>query len=612
MKCPRCGHWNQPSFPRCFKCGAPLDAAAKQPPSWQKKFEKPRQDKVRVLYDDADPQPTVEEFAQAGAQPQKKETLSEEMLRLRDRRSRGEKYLEAFRADAGRAEEDAVASTVRVWRSGDELEKTSPLPNPGARGLEDDDREAPQVGSTGAEGRYPASEPEDEFEPLDDDYDDPYDAMGDDILPPTGPAFGRSRRHKRRMRRPFAVAVWLMRILIVLAVAFCGWEGWTLLHAYLETNAVSGESVNALVEKCEVDGLPGHRITILADEGTQCYIGELTKSYVAVNGVITINVADHVFYDDIENLEVDSMTVELTPTLIYLGKEQRKAPISYEIDIPASTLTLISPETTWLEVTTSIYNIRLQVDPGSEVIVNNTDITDTVDADGVVDYNPSVQAIGDNIISITARAPYCRESRLVLTLYRQPMSIPIELSADTLSKTSDEKMTLHATTRAGATITMDTPYFSIDDSELATTGQFSVEAKMTRIGYNDIIIHASYPGVEDSTLTHSVYYLPPANIYTPKAWALGSSDYAELMNNINLRVQSAQIYLCRGEIVQIISEKPQIAIMNTGSNGAEQPVMLQNETATTWTLGESYRVYADVTGVYGSMPKFMARYTYGL
>ena len=78
MKCPHCGHWNQPSFPRCFKCGAPLDAKDAAAPAWREKFEKPHKDKIRVLYDDADAQPTVEEFASVPPEPDsKEETLSE-------------------------------------------------------------------------------------------------------------------------------------------------------------------------------------------------------------------------------------------------------------------------------------------------------------------------------------------------------------------------------------------------------------------------------------------------------------------------------------------------------------------------------------------------------
>ena len=598
MKCPHCGHWNQPSFPRCFKCGAPLDAKDAAAPAWREKFEKPHKDKIRVLYDDADAQPTVEEFASVPPEPDsKEETLSEEMLRLKDRRERGEKYLETLREQTAREEKADGAQGVRVTYADG---RTAP-PRP--------QNDRPEDASLRENG--------DEFFDLDDDaadepYDDPYDAMYADSLPPTGPAVSASRRRKKRkhMRSPFAVAVWLVRILVVIAVAFCIWQGWMVVSKYMEEKNVSAESVNALIETCDVDGYPGHRITILADEGTQCYIGELTKSYVAVNGVITITAADYTFYDDITNLEADSMTVTLTPTMIYQGNETRMAPITYDIDIPASTLVLVSPETSWLEVTTSVYNITLQVDPGSTVIANNTDISDTVSEGGVVDYNPVVQAIGDNIISFTVRAPHCRESRLVVTLYREPMTIPIELAADTIARTDDDTISITATTKPGATITVDTPYESIDDSQLATTGKFTVKAKLTRIGYNDIVIHASLPCEESSTLTHRVYYQMPANKYTPKAWALNATDYSELMNNISMRIENAQIYLCRGTIKQIVSSNPQLAIMDTGTDGSEQLVMLQNESATTWELGKSYRVYADVTGVYGSMPKLMARYTY--
>ena len=97
----------------------------------------------------------------------------------------------------------------------------------------------------------------------------------------------------------------------------------------------------------------------------------------------------------------------------------------------------------------------------------------------MVDYNPVVQAIGDNIISFTVRAPHCaRESRLVVTLYREPMTIPIELSCRRTIARIGRRHDLHHRHDASpvATITVDTPYESIDDSQLATTGKFTVIA----------------------------------------------------------------------------------------------------------------------------------------
>ena len=134
MKCPRCGHWNQPSFPRCFKCGAPLEEKNESAPSWREQFEKPHKEKIRVLYDDADAQPTVEEFASVPPEPDsKEETLSEEMLRLKDRRERGEKYLETLREQTAR--EEKTDGAPRAAKTGmqtamyEQEEKENPIDN---------------------------------------------------------------------------------------------------------------------------------------------------------------------------------------------------------------------------------------------------------------------------------------------------------------------------------------------------------------------------------------------------------------------------------------------------------------------------------------------------
>ena len=136
---------------------------------------------------------------------------------------------------------------------------------------------------------------------------------------------------------------------------------------------------------------------------------------------------------------------------------------------------------------------------------------------------------------------------------------------------------------------------------------------MGRVGDNKIIIRASYPGKADSIVEHTVYYLPPAEVYTPKAWALNASDYSELMNNLARRIESAQIYLCEGVIKELLSTNPQLAIMDTGTDGNEQLVLLENRSTnygSPWEIGKKYRVFADVSGIYNVMPRLIGRYTY--
>ena len=78
-----------------------------------------------------------------------------------------------------------------------------------------------------------------------------------------------------------------------------------------------------------------------------------------------------------------------------------------------------------------------------------------------------------------------------------------------------------------------------------------------------------------------------------------------------MRVARTQSYLCQGTIVEILSNKPQLALMDTDeSEGGERLVLLENMSSDTWVVGERYRVYADAYGVYDGKPRLVGRYTY--
>lgn len=111
----------------------------------------------------------------------------------------------------------------------------------------------------------------------------------------------------------------------------------------------------------------------------------------------------------------------------------------------------------------------------------------------------------------------------------------------------------------------------------------------------------------DSVITHTVYYMPNADIYTRKAWDL-DSQYTDLLNYIDMR--RGTIYVGTGTIQRIISTAPQMAIMNIGTDDFEKLVMIENSSKTTWVEGTRYRVYGDAYGLYNTMPRLTVRYTY--
>ena len=91
---------------------------------------------------------------------------------------------------------------------------------------------------------------------------------------------------------------------------------------------------------------------------------------------------------------------------------------------------------------------------------------------------------------------------------------------------------------------------------------------------------------------------------------MDAANYAELLSNIQVRAERTQIYVVTGTIQYFVSEKPQMAVINTSDDGQSQPVLVQNYTRTTWKVGQYYRIYGDAYSTYDGMPWLNARYTY--
>ena len=171
-------------------------------------------------------------------------------------------------------------------------------------------------------------------------------------------------------------------------------------------------------------------------------------------------------------------------------------------------------------------------------------------------------------------------------------------------------MEVHCTTLAGATVDVLSDHTDLDISNLDSTGAFSFIAVFNHIGDNVIEITADYPGRKTSRVEYTVYYLPPADDYTRKAWPLNKADdYSELVANISIRAERSQVYVVTGTIQSFVSEKPQRAIVNTSEDGLSRPVLVENLSKTKWVKGQFYTLWADAFSTYDGMPWLICRYT---
>ncbi len=632
MKCPSCGKWNAASLPHCKYCGTPLDTNdgfyTAASPDWQSQLKD--QPNTFIL---------VDEGGDTEASRDYRDELADEMVNLSKRKREGEKRQRELRAESAVRGYAPSGRTVRTTSNRstffssmpddpdatlrpvdpDLVEGDDEIPldaghpysatfrstrqrvtrtrerNPG---VFDSSRRAPALGISGEEQQvYDGFLDTSEYLP-DYQHSSKYDRH--------------ANMHNTKNWSPRRVGVRsvLLTLLIISSLLVIAWLGITVVLPMVN-GSQSNTRGEAIVLPTIRDDLAAHTITIPGEDGERISIRELRTSAIVTGGIATFDIPDHIWYDDYEDYLQESMTVTLTPYLITdTGKQTPLSTITYDIDIPLSPIDLVTPDSPYTIVSTALYTIVFYVSDGSTVTINGTDYSDLVDSDdGKVSYNATVQPVGENVFDISVRSQYCRENSVTVTLYREKQEIPLDLSSDISNRSTDDVMTIRATTLPGAVVNVLSPYTDLDITDTDTDGSFTFKAIFEEMGDNTIVITADYPGKKQTKVEYTVYYVPSIDVYSRKAWDI-VTQYDELLNNIDLRKANNQIYVCIGKIISIETTKPQRAYMECTTSNGTVTVYIENSTQTTWNEGQEYRLYADAYGMYNSVPWLIARYTY--
>ena len=666
MKCPKCGAWNSAYLPKCRGCGTPLESNTQKPLSWEEAMHKKKPSLTVVQFDEEDTSPALPVQAEDDAfdpETLDRAELTDELEQLKARREEGVRKISQMKDQAD-----------RVRRSLREAQVVRPVPEASDRAiydadsvvirrrqqarqeqytaqLQDDEPIKTQAYGSDNYGYFsdPANRPlayvDDNSAPI---YYDGYTpdsgdqgALTDEEYMPRRiqtraaredayETFDANRRKKNR-----AAKIVLRLVIALICFAAVGVGGVLAARHFVLSQGMQvrkdNETSVVVVPTTLMDGMPAHRITIFGKENATIYLREMQSSYVIADGKVELTVPDYMWYDTESStyakpVETDTMDVTITPFIRYSqeGDQYQLDPIEFTIDVPLSPIYLLNPSTIRADVGVSIYEVRINVQPGSTVIIDGTNVSTLIRETGNVSKNVQVLPVGDNTISISVKSKYCRENKMEVTLHRAAQEIPLELDATVLVEWNYEPITnekyaaasaeeqakmqrpsIGGTTLPGANITVDFPHENLKLN--METGDFSFTPLFSKLGNNDVVIRASYEGKADSVISHTVYYMPNADIYTRRAWDL-DSQYNDLINYINIR--KGTIYMGVGTVERIISTAPQMAILNIGSETFEKLVLIENSSKTTWVVGEKYRIYGEAYGLYDTMPRLTVRYTY--
>ena len=77
-------------------------------------------------------------------------------------------------------------------------------------------------------------------------------------------------------------------------------------------------------------------------------------------------------------------------------------------------------------------------------------------------------------------------------------------------------------------------------------------------------------------------------------------------------MENRQVYLVKGTVQEVLSEKPLRVKINAGEDGESLPVVLERPAGRVfdWQPGNNYDIYGEVIGEYDGMPLLLAGYCY--
>lgn len=610
MKCPVCGAWNRAYLPNCTKCGAALPEEKPEKAGWEEALHD-KKPALRITKfeagekDDAPPEPAP--YDPKAVDPS---GLTEEIEALERRRNEGERRLDALRRHMGEARRTMREADVIRPREEKEAQVSSHRRRP-AREEEfryDDSR-------ADIPAYVDGYDPEDGLNPEDADARIGRIKGGRSAADQTGS----KKNRKRRVLRIVLFVFLFLAAAGLFTVGGIAGARWFVVRQDQQVRSDNESSAECFATVTE-DGHPAHTIVIRGRENATVFLQETASTYVVADGNVTLTIPDYMWYDTDSSVyakeyETDTADITIHPFIRYAanGEQYALEPLNFTIDVPVSPVYLLNPGTVRAEVGVSIFEVRINVLAGSTVFIDGTNVSTLIRETGNVSKNVQVLPVGDNTISISVKSKYYREYKMEVVLYRAPQEIPLELVPTVITEWNYEdddplhQTTISGTTLPGAVITVESPHENLVVNN--ETGEFTFKPLFPVLGNNDVVIRSSYEGRADSVITHTVYFMPTADVYTRRAWDL-DSQYSDLINYMNLRRKNGTIYVGTGVIQRIVSTSPQMAVMDIGTENFQKLVLLENSSKTTWVKGIRYRIYGEAAGLYDTMPRLTVRYTY--
>ncbi|NLA83076.1 MAG: zinc ribbon domain-containing protein [Clostridiales bacterium] len=359
------------------------------------------------------------------------------------------------------------------------------------------------------------------------------------------------------------------------------------------------------VEETELDGMPARRILIESSVGEQIQIQNQLLPFIQGKAELVLPDSDFIHGDYAQSDGV--YKVSLPIIIAANGYPHLKENIEFDVPVHNAPLEILSPAEKEALAEGDSFPLMLQVEPGSEVFVNDYRATHLLDEQGQLTMQLEVPEEPENIFEIRVETRGYSDTVETIVLKRQQMAFPLSIDQDLpiTASGSGEWVEITGNTAPDAVLTANLEMLREPEID-PVTGDFSFYIKASAKGMTPLILTAKLNDLE-SVLEAAVERPATEMEYTTKAWAF---NYQEMKEKPHLH--NGRAFAITGTITELSTtgSRTIITLDIARSGQASQPVHVEYWKPNTLAEGQEIRVFGNYWGSRNDMPYIIAYFIY--
>lgn len=364
-----------------------------------------------------------------------------------------------------------------------------------------------------------------------------------------------SRRARKRKPKGSGATKWVVTIcLFIIAIAIFAFAFYVFYNQFINPSSKSDDTEKITASfsiKAEMlDGKPVHRLIVQTPNGELVKV--LDKAVPVKDGRADVILQNDELMNILSKSENKDSKIILDVKISKAGLHDKQFKVSFGMIVPETPLKILQPANGEDTADSNEYIIRLQVNPGASVYINNDNYTDLIKEDGNLEAKMNIPDQPETLYEIKASQKGFNDNVQKVVIKKGERNSPITINEKQPIKTSEDWVSITGKIPAGASLEVNRSLKSQPQID-QVTGNFRVDVQLDNLSLTPCTIKITEDGKEDYTTEVVIERSTTANEYTSKAW-----EFKYDLLKSDSQKFNGKTFLVAGKIKEILN------VSNTG------------------------------------------------